>query len=354
MRYARYFVFLSIVLFSAGCSQEEDYVLSGFMPSEQSYLYPVDSLDLERLNVLMPEDIAKFERYLVIKKYSTQNHVDIVDTETGQVKHIIPRGRSDSEALNVGSFQLEDHNVLVYDVSQMKYLSYDLSSLEGGNEDISVTHYKFYETDSGIVSKPFSINKRGSLMVAVGLWEGDMWYRTMTQEGELRGGIGMVDFEELDGMTIAEKSSFHLSSHISISPSGDKVVCALTKAGAISVADVKDGKLTESRRRLYQSPKVESVGQKNMPLLAFSGESIRTFCDVYSSDERIAVLYSGLPLKSEDQPSYQCNYLLIYDWNLNPIKSYYLHNSVNSFWMEGNRLYGASSYPKSSVYIYEL
>lgn len=53
-------------------------------------------------------------------------------------------------------------------------------------------------------------------------------------------------------------------------------------------------------------------------------------------------------------PSYQCAHLLIYNWELEPIMRYELNHSINSFCVEGDTLYGVSSYPESRLYVYQL
>lgn len=343
-----------LLITAAACTQEQEIVLADFRDVDVSYISPVDSVNLEGYGIFMPEYIIKHQDKYVIKKFDKENLIDVLDKNTGEILKIAKKGRALNEYISIGSLQYVNGYLYVYDVSLQKYNTYSIDSLLiNGGEPLKVNQYQYKETPLGYMEKPFKIYRNNNNFITIGLWENDSWYRLMTKDGRFSAGVERVTFEGLESMTEIEKATLHLSSCISIKPSGDKVVCALCNAPAISVSNILKDKLVEKKRIVYDSPKVDQVNQKGMPLLQYDGSNLKSFCNIYASDSLIYALYSGRRMDSK-VPSYQCNHLLIYDWELKPIKRYELNNSINSFCIEGDTLYGVSSYPEGRLYVYRL
>ena len=336
------------------CTRTSDLILDEFNRGDISKLSPVDSVKLDEYGILMPLFIAKHQDKFIIKKHDNRNFIDIIDTNSERSIRIAKKGRASNEYIMIGSIQYANGNLHVYDISLQKYNTYNIdSTLLSGKEFLKVNQYRFNQTSLGYVEKPFIICNYNDKFITVGLWEDDYWYRLMNKDGYLAGGVERVAFEGLESMAEIEKANLHLSSCISIRPSGDKVVCALHNAPAISVSEIKEDKLVETKRVVYNSPQVVTSNQKGMPLLQYSGSNITSFCKLYTTDRFIYALYSGKRMDSTT-PSYQCAHLLIYNWELEPIMRYELNHSINSFCVEGDTLYGVSSYPESRLYVYQL
>lgn len=336
-----------LLIAATACTKVQETVLCDFNGVDISYISPVDSVRLDEYGIFMPEFIVKHKDKFVIKKFDKDNLIDILDKNTGEVIKIAKKGRALNEYISIGSLQYDNGNLHVYDVSLQKYNTYNIdSTLMNGNDFLKINQYQFKETLLGYMEKPFKIYRNNNRFITVGLWEDDSWYRLMGIDGQFYGGVERVAFEGLESMTEIEKATLHLSSCISIKPSGDKVVCALCNAPAISVSDILDSELVETKRIVYDSPKVNRVNQKGRPLLQYDGSNSKSFCSIYA-------LYSGRKMGST-VPSYECNHFLIYDWELKPIKRYEFKNSINSFYIEDDTLYGVSSYPESRLYIYRL
>ena len=76
MRILKYFMPL-IFLFVA-CDKSDDSILAGFNKVCQNIVYPIDSILLVDYGIFMPENIAKHNDWLVIKKHDSQNHIDLI------------------------------------------------------------------------------------------------------------------------------------------------------------------------------------------------------------------------------------------------------------------------------------
>lgn len=341
-----------LLLILGACNSESDPVLNSFDKKSLHFIESVDSIKLDKYGIIMPEYIAKHKDWYIIKKYTNENHVDIINPNTGDVVNVVNRGRAENELMQISSIQYNEGKLNVYDTNLMKLLIYDVDSLI---QESLVCHecYQFNEQTSEKFIKPFIIYHYNGMFLAVGFWGDNTWYRLMSERGELFDGIEQIQFKALEEMELIERTTFHLSSFISTNRSGDKAVCVMSMAPAISVSNICGNNIREYKRVIFGEPQIHPVRQENMPILRYSGDNKRAFCSVVADDTYIYILYSGKTLDSKE-PSYQCRDLLIYDWDLNPIKRLVLSNGINSLFIEGDMLYGTSSYPESRIYVYDL
>ncbi len=70
--------------------------------------------------------------------------------------------------------------------------------------------------------------------------------------------------------------------------------------------------------------------------------------------DNVYLLYSGKPFDNADAPNYECNHLIIYGWDGTPKRHIVLGESVMSIAVDGNMLYGLSSWPDSRILVYDL
>ncbi len=76
--------------------------------------------------------------------------------------------------------------------------------------------------------------------------------------------------------------------------------------------------------------------------------------DKVSDSDKVYLLYSGKPFDNADSPNYECNHLIVYDWDGIPKRHIVLGESVMSIAVDGDALYGLSSWPDSRILIYDL
>lgn len=346
--------FMPLIFLFVACGKSDDSILAGFNKVCQNTVYPIDSILLVDYGIFMPENIAKHNDWLVIKKHDSQNHIDLINIENNNIIKIANKGRAENELLSAASIQLNDGLLTVYDQNLMKKVIYDLDSTILQNVSCMHVHnYSFNKSQDRYIIKPFTLYTYNDISVATGLWNDDSWYRLMNSDGSFSKGVKQIAYKSLELFPQLEKTIFHISSVLAINPSGTKVVCASSMAPALSVSYIDKKELVEYKRSVSGEPKLEMKKSERHSSLRYADDNIRAFCSVWTTEERIYMLYSGKTMDSK-VPSYQCNNLLIYDWELNPIRRCVLSNSINSFCIDGNKLYGTSSYPDSIVYIYDL
>lgn len=73
-----------------------------------------------------------------------------------------------------------------------------------------------------------------------------------------------------------------------------------------------------------------------------------------SDSDKVYLLYSGKPFDNADSPNYECNHLIVYDWDGILKRHIVLGESVMSIAVDGDALYGLSSWPDSRILIYDL
>ena len=65
-------------------------------------------------------------------------------------------------------------------------------------------------------------------------------------------------------------------------------------------------------------------------------------------------LYSDRTMADYGEGAYNAPYLLVWDWNGNPVKAYKLPKPLYGFALDGNILYGLSREESPMVYVFEL
>ena len=83
-------------------------------------------------------------------------------------------------------------------------------------------------------------------------------------------------------------------------------------------------------------------------------ETLDCFHGIASDRDYVYLLYSGRKWPGEEVPSYECNHLLVYDWDGNFVTRYDLAQRAMSIFHDGNELYCLTQYPSDKLYVYHL
>jgi len=340
------------LVLSTGCKNRS----TGFLNQFQKPSVPtkaVDSLDLTRYGILMPKHIFKHNGIFIIEKMDENNALDVCDFSSGEIIHCFKKGRGPGEMLFSNSPQLIDSLLYIYDIDLQNYFELNIcKTIRTGMQSSSlISSYSSGANDKKSICMPTGICKAGNNIIATGFFTPGKWYVEMTNEGKVTNGIDYYSPEEFKGWTDEALSAFHINSNMSVSPDGHKIICALMFAGAFSLSNVSD-KLEEYERVIFDKSEAKEMSGKNAPAVKYGEKSKVTFCDLQSDNEKIYVLYSGKKLGSFDP--YESDHLLVIDWKGHPVKGYHLSRRINSFFVEGNTLYGTSTYPESKLFTFKL
>jgi hypothetical protein len=180
------------------------------------------------------------------------------------------------------------------------------------------------------------------------------WIHYYNKEDSL---LSSLDFPEFPGADFSniEKSLIYLSTLSAIKPDQTMVASVTQKAGVLSIAECTKEALRSKILRCYFPPIVVPVSNGSGISVAYTRDSKVGFCNIDCDDDYIYALYSGRTQESPYEAFY-CSYILVYDWEGNPVKCLFLEKPLFSmgYDRENNMIYGISYIPEGCVLEYSL
>ncbi|WP_106831894.1 BF3164 family lipoprotein [Parabacteroides pacaensis] len=319
--------------------------------SHSSSLKAEETIDLEKYNILSPTNIMYGNNLLIMEDRNQNELLHIIDMRSQVCVHGVKKGEGPNEIISFGSVEYTDNMVYYYDIA--KKIIYQMDPYQSIKD--TLMHYKEYmrlDTDS----RPFILSKIDSNFVATGIFK-DKRYLLISPHGECKNYfVDYPFFESTKDFTPMETSILYISSYFAIKPDQTKFICVAQKAGVISFCQVNNGEIEEYKRISYHAPLVRQTKDTNMPAIAYKKDNKVAFCGVACNDKYIYALYSGRSFTSHGDESFQCEHLLVYDWNGNPIKRYHLDKPLFSFCLDSDNqvVYGITFSPEGNVVKYNL
>ena len=343
---------ISFFLFIAvwtGCSSDrsKDAYLSSLTESAGT-LAPADSLDLEQFGLVLPTDLVKYDNWLIIKQVQAKNNLAIINLDTHSKMEALRVGRGPGEMLQGSIAYLDGSKMVLTEVNALTTVSMDLASLREGYippldtigtfKSIKPASYRFRKVNGGYISTSP---------------DGDFWYSLWDPDGFIGNPVPRPHVTGFETASWSSIASFYGSSLLLVHPDGNRVCAAHVCMAALSFAVVEDRELKEIRRYEYNEPTVVSSGGE---AYISNEESLDCFHGVASNRDYVFLLYSGKkwPADENGVPCYECNHLLVYDWDGNFVARYNLSKPVMDIALDGNELYCLTQYPSDKLYVYRL
>ena len=304
----------------------------------------------------MPTDMLCYEDWFIIEKRGGDNTVDLINPETGTSIRCLMTGRGPGEVLIIGSMQLRNDMLHVFDSSRQNYIVLDLeATIDEGKQVIAeTTALDTKDENAGDIEQPFALYKCKTAYLAAGLYGDGSWFRLLDSSWHSVSTIPMADFNGLDNLSVLEKASLHVTSSFSVRPDGRRGICAMDSGATFSIFSLDHDGIQEINRTIHFTPSLTPSGVSGLLSPRHNPDDVRGFCDVDSDQQYVYLLFSGKEFSDFDDPSFLCNHLLVYDWNGNPVRRYELEKSVSSIHLHDGRIYGTSMYPESMIYVYDL
>lgn len=331
------------LLLVVGCSNASEDKFLASLNLAPVILEPSDSIDLEQFNWHLPTGLIKYEDCFIIKTDMREYYLSML---TGDRKplDLIRHGRGPGEMVQSPRPQYYDNKVVCYDFTAKTLVSIDIKeSIQIGKSVLDTL--RSFTDPSFLAPRLFMAD---DCLVAIRISDEDYWYVSLDMDGGILSGVPAIDFPVVNDMPKALKASLSSSSLATVGPDGKKVCWANVASATLSFSEIKDGILTEVKRYSYNPPLLAKDGE------AFSRDSWNGFESLFSNDDYVFALYSGKPMSSTESPSWECNHLLVYDWEGTLIKYFYLSQPVKSVWVEGNILYATTTYPEAKILVYNL
>ena len=327
-----------------------------YFGADCTVLAPYDSVKLDDAGILFPTKIFVSEEKAFIEKGDGKDLLFVLNLQDGSGFSAFRKGRGPGEFIEPTHIDMRGDSLYVYDINQGVWSRVLAGSLRSEGPQVFDTLRSFRtagmkEDDFLYVPADAKSAGRGYVALAVSPY----WYCMVDWAGDkVGGGIAYLDVEELNGFSAQELSAFYMNSATVVSPDNTKVACAVYSGSAISFASVEGTDLVEKKRLVFEAPRVLPVRQEGYPLIRHDKECVRGFVKLFADDRHVYGLYSGKLLGDESSPSFECQHVLVFDWEGRPVRRYLLENTVSSISVEKGILYGTSMYPQSRLYKYRI
>lgn len=338
---------LTVILwFVVSCSYQEDSFLKTVNIPPKT-ISPIDSLDLEQIEVYCPIQLFKKGHWFIINDASpSSNHAAImVNPYLNLPKrlNLLPKGRGRGEIVSPSALIPRDTLLMVFDYSSQKLLSIALDKSLHNNASV-VDTLADYST-IGVFSTPYLV---GDGFIAPYFNIDDCWFAFFVQDS-LRSFVKLPQFEVVRNASPSFVMNYIANSHAAVDQTGDRFCCASLQSAVLSFSKISDRQIREQKRYECVQPKLTASG------LTVAPDSPRGISSLCGDKDHVYVLYSGKPMNIDaDGPSWECKHLLVFDWAGTPEKHYVLNHSVCSIAVEEDYLYCGTSYPFSRILRYKL
>ena len=342
-----------LVLAVCGCSRLGTKVsnpLLQMFPST-SRISPRGELGLEQYDVLEVNGIKAYKDCFLMKTNNSETGFCLLNLQDDKVLKFFNKGRGKGEFSYFRSFEIQDDTMWVADPNLRRLYAFDLKNVVAGDFSSLVEQRPIEKPDGHMgMYMPIQMIPTKYGFLAFGYMGGTSWYSLLGKGGEVLGQVGLPDFAATENFSVFDKEYIGSTSYCSVHPDGDRMVCAMLNADAISFASIGNGTLSEYKRYILSEPPVEMVDGK----VAHRKDATHSFFCACSNEKSVFLLYSGKPILGGDTPVSECTELLEFNWDGEPVKRYILNETICGLCFQGNTLYGCTSYPGAKIYVYDL
>ncbi|MDP3398856.1 MAG: BF3164 family lipoprotein [Bacteroidales bacterium] len=257
--------------------------------------------------------------YLLLRSFADNNLIQLFNKNNGDyIAGIAPRGRGPGEyTMTVNIFFLGD-TLCLFDRRNLEVNFYDSNFISNNIPYNQIT----LEGASGFFHiVPY---KQGFITVPTKDTRFIIHDKTGTPIGKY---THYPSFEAINDSSIVREALFTGSDAIDIKPDHTKLVSA-TFAGAIIEIFSLNGNTISLNKEIRLLPPT-FLKLKNNRYRA-SNESYVGFWNIQSTQEYIYLIFSGKTI-NDFKKSPLGDYIYVYDWDGNPIKSYKINGGVNRF-----------------------
>ena len=334
-------------LFLIACKEREPDRYLQSLPGKGKMISPIESLDLEKFDIYFPRNVLKIGDCLAMSEYNGTYNLTILDPLNDRKFELFRKGRGPGEMVNASSLHERNNRAILYDRTSSCCVSVDIVSSLNDRSPMLDTLAVFGE----FASRPSRLCYADEVFISSDVLSPKSWYCSYDIGGNVLSKVKTIGFNVLQGCDDDFMSSLHLSSVYTADPSSSRVCVANVASATLSFSRLENGVLTEYKRYEITPPEISFRGR----FAVNSPDSIDSFHDIDSDDDYVYLLYSGRKtFNKESIPSFECNHLLVYDWDGLPVEHFELSHNVSSIHVVGSRVYCGTSYPHAQILVYEL
>ncbi len=344
--YCYLFILAGWLVSACGGHRSGDTVLESF-GKHAIVLTPTEIIDLESYGFEMPAEPTVVGDWVALSEaVSIERHISLLNYRTGEHFPLLLHGRGPGELQNPSFRTVRDSCLILIDQSSRVAVSVPIRLSAEAGRAVMDTIARF-DTAVPYVSR-YVPAVGGQFITTLFSPTDPCWYALRDSLGNVVSTIPPPAFPVLEKMSPSLLGSFLGSSSIVTNPEGDRVCVAMAPACVLSFSSIEGNSLKEYYRLEACPPPI--VGQGDGSSYA---ADLRTYFGVSCADgQYIYYLYANKDGFAEI-PGYECEHLLVFDWQGNPCCHYELIYPASGICMYGGKLYCTTTYPESRLYIYD-
>ena len=274
------------------------------------YLGGSDILTFDDFGVYRPTSIVMQEDFIYVQNRD-EDMICAINRTTNTVESLLKRGDGPGEALNISYITMSDDAVITAECNKRYIIEIPFHSRE-----VIFTPLSF---DYGA---PTSIIKGRAGYVMLGSFkEGRyMYYHPSTKKTGFFGDYRVhYSYNRFDNFT---KSLIYISSKLAIKPDMTRFVAINFNNGVIDINAINQDTIINLKQLDFHYQEIHVTGSRDNPRVANKRSNKNGFFDVAASDEYIYTIYSGKSFEEAGFMLDHCEYLMIFDWDGNPVRCY--------------------------------
>lgn len=348
----KYSIFMLFLWGFFSCSCNENTTRCGLVDfSQVTTLVVEDSIDLEALDILNPHYIFHKDSFLIFNSIQGRKEIQLLNLSNSQVHEFNVIGQGPNEMINYQSvINGNDGNYMFADISKGKIYEISLDSLKNNDK----TNYNLK------LSLP---NQQGYFLlryidlpdyiIGIGMLNEKRLWVYNKKTSTVKEQIEYPENELISPLSSMHKGALFSRTLLASNKDGNKL--AVASFGLIDFLDLpKDGNLMLTKSNHYHFP-LFNVGDIGGPAIVNKKEDKAGIIGLCSDDDYVYGLYSNKTIDEYGiEGAYHASFILVWDWDGNPIKSFWLSMPLYGFSISGDIIYGLSRIKEPKVYTFRI
>ena len=185
--------------------------------------------------------------------------------------------------------------------------------------------------------------KAKNFVISTGLYEEGRYLLYSLADGSARYFLSYPETPGFSDLREKTKAILYASSVLRVSPDQSAFVCADMYSGAIDFCRIVAGSIERVKTVRLHYPSVQ-ITEVPSSRVAYTQDNRFGFIDIAVTGDRVYALYSGKTYRVDRGRAFECQTLLVYDWEGNLVKSCLFDTPlVNiNFDLEDQNIYGVT------------
>lgn len=305
-------------------------------------LKALDSVDLEKLGLLLPFDVSCFDSCFVFSNIRIKNRVTVLDRNSYKSRDVIYAGDGPDEIVQYIPVENNEKRFLFADRVRKKVFELSL--------DNAYIHTELFQFNDS-VPRFFSLAMiNTNLFIGTGLFKDKRFLIYNVAEQKCIYKEEYPQNEEISSLSSYQKAALFAGTRIGVHPDGRKFVAAYN--GLLDFYRITDNYCVEKTFHKYYHFPLYGISQDGA-VIAHRKEEITGFLSLCYDRKYIYLLYSNSSMKEKGSETYAGNIILVFDWEGNPVKRYNVDSNLLSICLESGIIWGVGE-NHTYLYKYEL